>query len=309
MKIISFLMVVSLMLHFNSKAYSQDLLVTKSNDSINCKIINISNSYQYSVLENNSAVSKSLPASEVKLIIIDYYTKKKETNTSKNVVNNKNYINENWLDSVRFSKGKYRISANLIYAFRYGSINSSNAIEKDLYGQLRHNAGLLLDAHINISKKNNAYLGVQLGRIQANASVENVMLSHPSGVNYFGTLEAQTNISVIGANLLAKINLKDKSKLLLLSVGLNYVSYYDDLRISNYNLITTSFTVATSIGIIYDYRFNRNFAIGGGVMLDGGVLTNLTVEEFGVKKDITLNINDGIGIGRISLLCGLKCYL
>lgn len=309
MKIISFLMLVTIMLSFNSKVCSQDLLITKLNDSINCKVINISNEYQYLVLENNKTINKSIPASEVKLILIDYYTKKIETNTSKNAINYKNYVNENWLDSVRFSKGKYRISANLIYAFRYNSINSGNAIEKDLYGQIRHNTGLLFDAHTNISKKNNLYLGVQLGRIQANANVENVVLSLPSGSNYYGTLEAQTTISVIGANLLVTMNLKDKSQLLFLSAGLNYVSYYEDLRISNYNLITTSFTMATSLGIIYDYRFNRNFAIGGGLMLDGGVLTNLTVEENGAKKDFVLDLNDGIGIGRISLIGGLKCYL
>ena len=307
-----FLLISILILGFSENIYSQDLIVTTNNDSINCKVLSISEMYEVARNENNMIVTQSIPAATVKKVIIDYYKniqiQKAVTSPHMQLPVRKN-VNENVLSNIQFPDERFRLSANALYAFRYGfGSTSSNIVSDKLIEQLRHNFGLLLDAHIAIGKSRKLMLGIQLGRIQGNASVANVMLNY-AGQSYSGTAEMQVNISSIGANVIAPVWHRNKNKTLYLSGGLNYITYYEDFRVDYFNVITQSATFASSIGVMYDYRINRNWGIGCGATIDGGIFTDLYTDVNGNTYHQTVDLSAGIGVGRIVFSGGLRCYL
>ena len=54
-----FLLISILILGFSENIYSQDLIVTTNNDSINCKVLSISEMYEVARNENNMIVTQS----------------------------------------------------------------------------------------------------------------------------------------------------------------------------------------------------------------------------------------------------------
>ena len=307
------LLVLSFLLSNSSNA--QDLLVTNSNDSINCKILNMFGSYEIAYIDSNSIKKKTFAAADIKIILIDFYINKKSNDPNVNTypTQAKTFykgININKLETIQYPEKRVRTSLNFLYAFRYGISNSNgNAVEEQLIGQLRHNYGTLFNIHFRFGKLKKSYLGIQAGRIQGNASVSNVMLNLTNGQSFAGTAEMQVNISTIGANILYPIWHRNKNKTVLLNAGFNYIWYYEDFRISNFNAITQSNTIASSIGALYDFRINQNWGVGCGATIDGGILTDLYFDINGDTQHQKVDIDKGIGLGRITLVGGLIYYL
>lgn len=294
---------------------AQDLLITTSNDSVNCKILKISDKYEVSYVDSNITKTKNFVNAQVKLVIIDYYQNLKINKAIQQLkkINSSNIseskINFKKLNDLQYPYKQFRLSTNAVYAYRYffGN-NSSDPILDKLMGQIRHNFGVLADAHIKVGKSKKALIGIQIGRIQSNGMVNDVYLIS-NGQTYTGNAELQINISTMGINLLMPIWKKNKNKILYISTGLNYVTYYEDFRVGYFNLVTESSTVATSIGVIYDYRLNKNWGFGCGATIDGGVLTDLNMDSNGNKLHVTLSNDKGIGLGRVVFSSGIKCYL
>lgn len=305
--------IISFVLINNLKA--QDLLITINNDSVNCKVLKISDTYEVAFIDSNTVKTKMFLSNQVKAVFIDYYQnlKKQKTNeqlaksNTSNISTNKYNLDK--LYKIQYPEKQFRLSANAAYAFRYSlGKNTSNPVIDKLMSQIKHNFGVLVDAHIKVGKSKKTLLGFQIGRIQSNAIVNDIYLIN-NGQTYTGNAELQINISSFGVNILSPIWKKNKTKILYFSTGLNYITYYEDFRVGYFNATTESSTLATSIGVMYDYRLNKNWGFGFGATIDGGVLTDFNMDTNGNKQHVTVSTDKGIGLGRVVFSSGIKCYL
>jgi hypothetical protein len=205
---------------------------------------------------------------------------------------------------------KYRISANAIYAYRYGlTYYGLSEIEKKLVDKIKHNIGFYFDGHMAVSKSRRFFVGFQYSNVQGNASENNAVLVTNNFIAYFGTAELQVNIETYGINTLYRLKTKNEQNKFFLTLGLNKADYYEDFRISNYNVVTKGTTWATTVGIKYDKKISNNFGLGFGATIDGGLVSSLKINQNGIENVINFSNGEGIGLGRFMFSVGARYYI
>lgn len=284
---------------------SQDLLVTIKGDSLNCKIISIKDYYEISYLNEVGVVTRQVPIKFINYSSIRFYN---DSNLIKQT-DIEDKLNE--LDELKFfSDRRVRFSLNGLYAYTYGlDINTNNSIYNYLNNQLRTNFGYLFECHLALNKKRRIFLGVQYSKVISNAIAYQVSITTAKNISYLGNAEYNTDIYTLGVNCMYSVLPKSKEHCLYASLGINSINYYENLRIGEYYSKVNSNDYALTMGIIYDYRVGTNWAIGCASTIDGGIMTNLLVNENGQTQNVILSKSKGINLERFTFTTGIKFYL
>lgn len=220
-----------------------------------------------------------------------------------------NLSSKNKIDKTNYFD-KYRISANAIYAYRYGlSYYGLTEIQKKFVDQIKHNTGIYLDGHMVVSKSGKFFIGFQYSNVQGNASENNVVLISDNLITYSGTAELQVNIETYGINTLYMLRTKNKKNKFFFTFGINKADYYEDFRISNYNVVSKGTALATTLGIKYDKKISNDFALGFSATIDGGVVSSLKISQNGIEKVINFTNGEGLGLGRFMFSIGGRYYI
>lgn len=118
MKKIVLLSIISL---FSFQLFSQDLIITKSEDSINCRILNVSEEkIEIEVIKNEERLNTFILSSTIKSIQKDYYSKMIVNSIGEEIIAAKKIENS-------LSQGDYLIKTanNIVYSTLFSVLASS----------------------------------------------------------------------------------------------------------------------------------------------------------------------------------------
>lgn len=288
-------------LKLDSQVVCFDTIITKENDTIVCKIIEDKiDWYVNYIVSNNSKQT------------IAYY----KILMLKKCIRSNNFkqaVKENYLSNALKNK-RVRVGFNYLFGYRIYLIpDGINGIQRDVLNKLRINHGFNGEFHIAVDKNKRVLLGANYSNLSANSSIDNVLLTIiqgssavPPGTTFFGTLNNTVNIQTFGPNCIIKFNDKPSIHNFAVQIGLNFNLYNDILSIGSYRLSTQGYGSSTFYNFLYEFKYTSNFSFFGTGGLDLSSITNIEVNDNGVKNSYTLTNEDRINTSKLLLGIGVN---
>ncbi|PRX53113.1 hypothetical protein [Flagellimonas meridianipacifica] len=226
---------------------SQDLIVTKQNDSIQCKILRVKKDIIYFVFKNKDEFqSTSIPVDD----IIDYRKSFYESNQ----------IPKESLPDYNEYAG-FRFAFNGGYSYDPGRLNSNtiNLGFEDFYRELR--SGYHLEANITYYLSKNIGLGIKYNIFKTSNSIENVGFIDTDGSDIIGTLANDITVSFVGAVLSYRFPGKKSKNAFILNSSIGYLSYRDN-QVLAIPVNVKGNNLGFSFDIGYDFLLAERLSLG-----------------------------------------------
>jgi hypothetical protein len=270
--------------------YAQDIIVVNGNDTINCKITEVSaHQIHFKVLNNKKELDKSLPITQVKFY---EFNKATITYTEKESVTAKK--------TSTYNKARFFINGG--YTLRTAKIKSATTIkEKEHLDELK--SGRSLEVGINYFPLK--YIGFSFNTSWFNS----INTSKEEYINMDGSsLESKNlknNVSIyqvsISPNFRYKIG-KKKNHTLLYEIGVGY-EYYRNISTLFYESKFTGETFSFISSLGYDYKFSKKFAIGVKLNTSIGSIKKVILND---NTEIKFSNGNYETISRNSVLIGIR---
>ncbi|MEP5911971.1 MAG: hypothetical protein ABJ277_00710, partial [Flavobacteriaceae bacterium] len=205
-------LILVLILVFGKTAKSQDLIVTKSNDSILCKIIKLKKENIYFVFKNESEFQSTLmPLSEVNSYLQDFYTE--------------NPIPKEKLPGF-VNNSKIRISVSGGYSYDPSKLdNSIPSGFKPYFNALR--SGYNMEGSFIYYLDKTIGFGIKYNFMRATNSSNNAVFGQ-GGNQFTGILSDKISVSFIGAVSSIRFLGKNNKTAFLLNSAFGYLLYSND---------------------------------------------------------------------------------
>lgn len=280
------------LLHISTDTAAQDLLVTTSNDSLNCRILKQRSGYvqfEYVNPASNRRQKTILPETQIESIIRNYY---KESAVKSKEVTDNNY-------------SKIRLNANVGYGYKLGISSASSeeeiAYEKDIRNGYRF--GGEFDVFFN--SKNG--IGFKFSQFNSKADV-NVEVSFDENSDSTETYAASEKLMIAQYSVLWRHRWlsQQSNNSFNLGLGLGVVRYKDQLTFLDLVLYEEAFSVALELELSYDVGISEKLALTFGVDMGTGYFEKSTINyPDGSSESITYPEGKGVSTGRLSLWIGL----
>jgi hypothetical protein len=284
---------IFILMMFASKSFSQDLIITTENDSINCKITKMDYTYIYfSFLQNNKVQTTLIPKTQVKQLVYNFYSHSEvpAVKTGKD----KNYP-------------KFRISLGGGFSYRTASISPDlDPAFIDYMKKLKLGFNLYADG----TGYFNRFLGLG-GSFKwfrsANSMHDLIEIDPATGtIINKGTLSDKINILYIAPMLSVRFLNKSRRHALHLNASIGWMGYWDDaVFFEPYQMQANTVGVTFEIG--YDVRITDDLLIGFQFSTIAGTFSSYTLTQGGYSYIVTMPEKQKEGLGRIDLTIGL-CF-
>ncbi|MCF8336667.1 MAG: hypothetical protein K9I74_01665 [Bacteroidales bacterium] len=263
----------------NVHVFSQDLIVTNEEDSINCRITEVKENYIYFTFKSNDEFRSTLiPISDTKHHQKDYF---KESEVPKEkLIGYKDYE-------------RFIIGASGGYSYRIGKIKESLDPEaKDYLEELKSGYHFGGDFYYFFTEEWG--IGFEYYLYKASNSTTG---------QYGGKISDDITISFIGPTVSQRIFNHDKSNAFRMNLALGYMDFKNKIvRDENYTL--TGNTSVVSLGVGYDIGLSENLALGFKVEFFQGGLFEM-VKDDGQTKE-TIDPEKGESLHRLDFSVGLR---
>ena len=271
--------------------YAQDLIVTNSGDSLNCKITKVKNEeIHFTYKHLGKIMSMRLRLDEIKVSQFKYF-EVPEVPVEK-VLAMENYP-------------RIRIALNGGYAYRIARIDPEIVyISKDLTDymkKLKHGFNYGLDFSYYFNK----YCGIGIGynAFQSKNKIENYDLISPY-YPLWGEINDNIRIDFVGAFLNSRLLHANNKNALLFGLGVGYIRYYDKGKANYQDVIIKGGSVGLRGNMGYDISINKNIAIGFQFSYIFGILTQVKVYNGDYFETAYMKENENLS--RIDLSVGLR---
>jgi len=243
-----------------SALYSQDLIVTSNQDSINCQILMIGDGLMhYSTMKNNETIKSSIPLEEVLSSVQGYYSPPKSSYTQ---------------PRKKSDYAHFRIAAAGGYSRRL--ISSKGSSTEDSYKKPTNgfHYGLELNYYFN----------------------ENIGI----GINYYAThfklkddYSEKLRIQQVIPTFSTRIFDEKQRGGVLINIGVGYINYRDEYRWSSY-YSGNSAVMDSGIGLLcsvgYDFPLSKMMAICLQASITSGKLTDINSSNGWGKINLSLGL-------------------
>jgi hypothetical protein len=286
-----FLFAISLFVVINN-LQAQDLIVTNSGDSINCKITKITKDHVYFTFKHNAEIRNTLlPANQIIMQQKGYFLVSE--------------LPANYTHRDIFPH--FRVAIDGGWQYRTAKIaDGMDATWREHYKKMK--SGF----HYDIQA---AYFFSEMTGVELMFSRQ--LFGHSLGEGYLtdaegnfvdsGELKEKTAFNYIGANYLFRFFDSKKENCWLFSFGLGYMGYNDKFLFNNVeNTKITANTLGYNLAIGYDIGLSENFGIGFKLSLMGGTFRNYKQTIDGITTNETMPDKTAEGLGTLKLSVGLR---
>ncbi|MDL2223504.1 porin family protein [Bacteroidales bacterium OttesenSCG-928-M11] len=128
-----------------------------------------------------------------------------------------------------------------------------------------------------------------------------------SSVDMLG-IDAKTRLNNIGLEYVYRAELVQDKLFLNMGVGLGYADYKIRYSDSSDFIEESGSTMGFSYAFDLDYMLNRNLALGLTFSTNSGIVNSIEIRNRQYKETYKFDAGDGIGLGRLNLLFGLRYY-
>jgi hypothetical protein len=290
-RILFFLIVVSASLSLPA----QDLIVTSTRDSINCKVTKVD---QDNIYYNTNGQSGVIPLIKVKTCLYNYFLQKLPVATP--VPETREAKPESTsLSAADTDFKRFRFALSGGYGYRTFSLSSGLTTKlTDYFNKLRWGFVASADATYFFSDKRG--IGLQASMYKSSNSLDNVCLIDNAGFLESGKIADDITIIYVGPAYTTRL-LKDNDwSSLLFTVSAGYTRYINNaITISEYKLTSNSFGI--SIQLAYDRYITKGLALGVQASVNGGSISKVTQEDNSgttsyYYSESLVRLNLGVGI-------------
>jgi hypothetical protein len=275
-----------------SNLRAQDLIVTNSGDSLNCKIIKITKDYIYFTFMYNAEIRNTLlPVNQVSTQQKDYFS------TSE--------VPAHYTYKDVFPHFRLAIDGGWQYR--------TPKLESGMEARLReHYQKMKSGFHYDIQA---AYFFIESQGVELMFSQQ--MFGHRLGYGELtdenGSIIASGNVNntitfdYIGINYVLRLFDSQKKNSWLFSIGLGYMGFNERLFSDNVeSWRRTASTLGSNIAIGYDFKVSKDFDIGLKLSLLGGSFNRYKKTFNGITTNETMSEKTSEGLGTVKLSVGLR---
>nr|WP_298931280.1 hypothetical protein [uncultured Allomuricauda sp.] len=287
-------LILVLLLIFAQTAKSQDLIVTKSNDSIHCKITKLKKDNIYFVFKSKDQYQSTLiPLTEITSYQYDF--------SEENLI-----PKEEIPGHVEYSK--IRISLHGGYSYQAGKINDGGSQElREYLKELR--PGYHFGSDFTYYFAESFGVGVKYQQFGTSTDITNVVFFEAiNNGPVIRQLKDDISISFIGALFSGRFYNKTKLNAFLFNASMGYMTYSNDAIYENaIKLKGNTIGFASDIG--YDIGIADNLSLGFQLSTIFGQLSELEAENGTAQESFDIARNEGGGLGRFDFSIGLRFNL
>jgi hypothetical protein len=269
--------------------FSQDLIVTASGDSINCKITKVKSDNIYFTFKHKDEVRNTLlPLDKVSYHAANFF-QNSELPKDK-MPGYKNY--QQWRFSVNGGLGyeTARIGDNIPSDF------------KDYAGQLK--SGYVLGAGITCYFSEMLGVGAKYTRFGSSNSLDNIYIENSQGERQYGRMSDNVAVNFVGPTVTTRFLNARKSNAFTLGIGMGYLGYKDNsVVINSYKITGSTFGMTYDIG--YEFNLSKNTNLGIQLSLLAGNLFKYKLDDGVNLQTIKLEKDEYQSLSRIDLTIGL----
>ena len=277
--------------------YSQDLIVTNENDSINCKITKIKRETAFFTFQtNDDFIRTMLPLSKINTYQYNYFP---ESEAPANI--NIDNIGLPNLDSKDFPY--LNISVIGGYSYLIGEISDDLSSElKDYIKELK--SGYNFGADISYYFAESYGAGIKYNIFKTSNSIDG-FFEDENGNQIPGTFSESITTSYIGPSFSARIMDKKRKNVFYgdFSFGsviyVNHATIPDDCKISGN-------TLGLSIGIGYNFNISKNFYLGIKASFLTATLKSYKINDGTSTEKVKLESGEYENLGRLDMSISLS---
>ncbi len=149
-------------------------------------------------------------------------------------------------------------------------------------------------------------LGFRIAFYQYRASHSDMVLNSISGKK--GDMYTKDQITYIGPALVFRLPFGHDLWVFDANVGLGYIGYREKMTFANEYINFNGASVGFQTGVGLEYKIIPHLGIGINMLVTSGLITEFHYDNNGVKSIQSLDIDEGEGLGQISLGIGLRYY-
>ncbi len=297
-------------------AFSQDLILIKSGEYFNCKIItekqdqieynhqgdtvNVSLSlvayYEKGYFEKDGNNIDSLRAQHSGNIEAKDTTNVAEINTSNEVV-----FNQNVAPKIKLSR--LRIAINGGASYMLGENGGRNSIERDHINKLR--LGLCISPSISYFFWDNLGLGLKYSYWNATNTTEDLYIRFSDGTMARGDWVSTVTLQQFEPALYMRLPSDKNFNAWVFFFSMGYLDYNYEETLASFKGSVEGETFTMGYGAGYDINFSDNLALNLELSFNMGSLTSLKYREGGQTRTINLEPDEAHSVSHINLTAGL----
>ncbi len=229
-----------------------------------------------------------------------------EENHKNNNLNPKVSNNGRALSNVYFPRLRFGIHGG--YSYMNGKVNPN--IPDELNGYIKDaKSGLNLGADAAFFIKKGFGIGLKYHLFRTSAEKKNVPLVDENENSVTGNISDKISVNYITPTIYLRV-MAQKKHVLYLNLSIGYMYYKNKFQvIDKYTMTGKDVAFMEEIG--YDYRINRNLAIGIQVSHFSGNLIEYKINDGNSTQTFNTADNNisGVDAGHFSLSVGMRYYL
>lgn len=273
-----------------SQSNSQDLIVTRDGDSLNCKITKTDANNIYFTFKYNDEIRKTLmPLSQVQYQQYNFFATP---------------------EIPKIESGNYKTFRAAVqggWSYRTGRI--SDIVPPDLrnyISELKSGGNFGLDLTYFITEE--LGFGFKYQNYSSKNSVENVYITDPiGGYSQYGRMRDNIAINFAGPSFCTRTLNRSGENALIASMAIGYLGYNDDAVLIN-SLSLKGSTVGMGFDFGYDIGISEDFAIGFQISFMMGVLTKYKLSSGHYTETIILEKENYENLSHFDFSVGLRMY-
>jgi len=265
------------------KGFSQDLIVTLTNDSLNCEITQIDSEFiHFNTVYNQKVRNSVLMLSAIKKYEENYYSKSSIPSQEKS--------------SIEYSRFYIILNGGASYLLDPIADNVSDEF-KDYYQNLKIGYNFGLDVNYYFNKT----IGLGLKYNYFSSSNSSKGSSNDGGVTSEWDISEAIMINFVGPTFLARFLSKKNNNAFILGVSAGYMWYKDDAVLLEPVIISGN-TLGLNVDASYHISLSKNFFLGISVSTTAGFLSSMTIDDGTISETYNLeNFEDYKNISRVDL--------
>lgn len=273
-----------------SSAIAQDLIITKQNDSIHCKISKVNDDYIYFTFKNENDFHSSLLAiKEVQSYQKDYFETPEVT--EEKVIGHQVYP-------------KFRIAIHGGYSHMLASVSGDLSTEFQSYVK-DLKSGFHIGGDVSYYFNPTVGMGLKCHVFKSSNSMGDIYVEDDDGNRYYGIMSDKITTTFVGPTFSTRFLDKKRANAFIMSVGMGYLAYVNKgVFITELNIKGS--TLGLTLDFAYDVAISENSALGFQISLITGSLSKLEVSDGQQTETLTLEAGSYENISRIDLSVGFR---
>ena len=272
---------------------AQDLIITNSGDTLNCKITKIKSDFIYFTFNHKGEIRNTLLAqNQIKTYQQNFYS---TSEVPLNIVK-QNGIYPRW-----------RISINGGYTSRIGRLPKD--LDPIIVEHIRGlNSGINLCGDINYFVTEQIGFGIKYSEFNSSQITPNITVTYPDNTMENGTLSDMLKINFLGPVFSTRLYNSTKKNSLFMAVGIGYMGYKEISEFTKTITIT-----GNTLGICYDFGYDigitKEMALGLQLSLYSGTLKKYKLNNGLNSETVILDYENYESMAHASFTIGLRFNL